>query len=469
MRGKLYNQRKTRTDPSKRRNKGPRALILSERKITDTTYVVTFGDGDLKLHFEMFVDPSSADRLLILSNVDDFHSSDHLIPGDVLLKVGSHSVEGYEILDLMNALDENDRPLKLVFQKRSAQTEAAANKSVGQRQEDIRKKKESEKKQLEDMLEKAEKSKQKRKKQIIKAKKRINVLFEKCDKYGHGNLDADDIKRMVKKVKVYKPDDDLPADAEISKAIRMMGDMDNTKTIDEAEFTEFVVRHLDMSKAEHEAIASESAFMRRLDNFLQAIVSWLLEEPIPLSKAQLKEKEAKKARKLEKKRKQEEKKKEAEAQKQKEEAEKLKKKRREEMKKAKRKRRKRSNLRSCQRRRSSRRRRNCFERITPKKKAKKSKYHLSKNEYMITFETPMLGLVLDETVINENEESVLDHFEIHNLSSHHHIVHIIAVSHERAKQNPGAFAIGDYIVRVDDVDVDGKGYFDVMGLITEQT
>ena len=64
----------------------------------------------------------------------------------------------------------------------------------------------------------------------------------------------------------------------------MMGDMDNTKTIDEAEFTEFVVRHLDMSKAEHEAIASESAFMRRLDNFLQAIVSWLLEEPIPLAK-----------------------------------------------------------------------------------------------------------------------------------------------------------------------------------------
>ena len=60
---------------------------------------------------------------------------------------------------------------------------------------------------------------------------------------------------------------------------------------------------------------------------------------------------------------------------------------------------------------------------------------------------------------------MLDHFEIHNLSSHHHIVHIIAVSHERAKTNPGVFAIGDYIVRVGDIDVDGKGYFDVMGLI----
>ena len=47
---------------------------------------------------------------------------------------------------------------------------------------------------------------------------------------------------------MYKPDDDLPFEDEISKAIRMMGDMDNTKTIDEEEFTEFVVRHLDMSK-----------------------------------------------------------------------------------------------------------------------------------------------------------------------------------------------------------------------------
>ena len=103
--------------------------------------MVTFGDGDLKLLFEIFVDPSSADRLLILSNVDDSHSTDHLIPGDILLKVGSHSVEGYEMLDLMNALDENDRPLKLVFQKRSEHTEAAANKSVLQRQEEIRKKK----------------------------------------------------------------------------------------------------------------------------------------------------------------------------------------------------------------------------------------------------------------------------------------------------------------------------------------
>ena len=98
------------------------------------------------------------------------------------------------------------------------------------------------------MLDKAEKAKQKHKKQMKKAKKRIHVLFEKCDKYGHGNLDADDIKRMVKKVKVYKPDDDLPFEDEISKAIRMMGDMDNTKTIDEEEFTEFVARHLDMSK-----------------------------------------------------------------------------------------------------------------------------------------------------------------------------------------------------------------------------
>ena len=457
--------KKTRTDPSKRRNKGPRALILSERKVTDTTYVVTFGDGDLKLLFDIFVDPATADRLLFLSEVHDSHSSDHLIPGDILLKVGSHSVEGYEILDLMNALDENDRPLKLVFQTRSEQTEAAANKLVMQRQEEIRKKKESEKKKLTDMLEKTEKSKQKHKKQMKKAKKRIQVLFEKCDKYGHGNLDADDIRRMVKKVKVYKPDDDLPFDEEISKVIRMMGDMDNTKTIDEEEFTEFMVRHLDMSKKEHEAIASESAFMRRLDNFLQAIVSWLLEEPIPLSKAQLKQKEAKKVRKLEKKRKEEEKKKKMEAKRKKEEAEKAKKKRKEEIKKAKEKKKKEERFAKLPEKKKFKKTKQLLRTHESKKKEKTSKYHLNANEYRITFKTPMLGLVLDETVINEKEERVLDQFEIHNLSSHHHIVHIIAVSHERAKANPGAFAIGDYIVRVDDVDVDGKGYFDVMGLI----
>ena len=51
------------------------------------------------------------------------------------------------------------------------------------------------------MLEKAENAKQKHKKQMKKAKKRIHVLFEKCDKYGHGNLDADDIKRMIKRSK----------------------------------------------------------------------------------------------------------------------------------------------------------------------------------------------------------------------------------------------------------------------------
>jgi hypothetical protein len=38
----------------------------------------------------------------------------------------------------------------------------------------------------------------------------------------------------------------------------------------------------------------------------------------------------------------------------------------------------------------------------------------------------MLGLVLDEIVINEKEEEVFDHFEIYDLKSHHHVVHIIS-------------------------------------------
>ena len=57
---------------------------------------------------------------------------------------------------------------------------------------------------------------------------------------------------------------------------------------------------------------------------------------------------------------------------------------------------------------------------------KTTEHHSNDNEYLITFQTPMLGLVLDEIVINENEEQVFDHFEMHGLKSHHHVVHIIS-------------------------------------------
>ena len=58
---------------------------------------------------------------------------------------------------------------------------------------------------------------------IKKAKARIPLLFEKYDRYSHEELDAEDFKRMVRKLKVYKPDDDLPEEAEMQKVIRMMG------------------------------------------------------------------------------------------------------------------------------------------------------------------------------------------------------------------------------------------------------
>ena len=64
--------RKHRTDPSIRRNKGPRAMILAERNVTDQTYVITFGDGDLKLLFNIFVDKHTATRTIYLSGVDRF-------------------------------------------------------------------------------------------------------------------------------------------------------------------------------------------------------------------------------------------------------------------------------------------------------------------------------------------------------------------------------------------------------------
>ena len=117
---------------------------------------------------------------------------------------------------------------------------------------------------------------------------------------------------MVRKLKVYKPDDDLPDEAEMPKVIRMMGDMDNSKTIDRTEFDDFITRHLDMSKEEHEAIASESPFMKRLDNYLKAIVLWLEEAPIPLSKTEMEKKEVKQKLKEEKKKLKEEKKKKQE-------------------------------------------------------------------------------------------------------------------------------------------------------------
>lgn len=300
---------KVRTDQSLRKNKGPRAMILSERNVTDTTYVVTFGDGDMKLLFNMYVNRHTADRTVYLSGIDRSHSSDHLNVGDILLKIGAHSVEGYEIIDVENDLDTANRPLKLLFQKGNPDTEAAAEKRVLQRIEEKRKQQREEQSRLQERLKKKKKKDLERLKKIETAKQRIPKLFDKFDKYGHDHLDIDDFKRMVKKLKVYKPDDELPEDVEMPKVIRMMGDMDNSKTIDRQEFDDFVKRHLDMTTAEHEAIASESPFMKRLDNFLKSIALWLEEAPIPLSKSDMQKEEVKNKLKEEKKQRKAEKKK----------------------------------------------------------------------------------------------------------------------------------------------------------------
>lgn len=198
-------------------------MILAERNVTDKTYVITFGDGDVKLLFDIYVDKHTATRVIYLSGVDRSHTSDHLQLGDILLKIGAHSTTGYDVIDAQNDLDESDRPLKLLFQKRNENTEAAAEKRVLERQEEKRKKQREEQQRLAENINKREKKELQRLENIKKAKARIPLLFEKYDRYSHEELDAEDFKRMVRKLKVYKPDDDLPEEAEMQKVIRMMG------------------------------------------------------------------------------------------------------------------------------------------------------------------------------------------------------------------------------------------------------
>jgi Ca2+-binding EF-hand superfamily protein len=457
----------------------PRALVLSERTLSNDMFLITFGAGTLGIGFGQHIDPHTASKYIIVTSLDKRHSSQFLKIGDMLHKVAAITVDEFALQDLNALLEKEHYPIKMLFQHATPDTEAHAQNILFQQKKVEAAAAKKQKDAVEARLETQKQEEEKRQKTILKQKKKISELYRKSNKDGDGSLNRDELASMVKKMQVYVPEEALPDEKECRKLIRMMGDMDNSGTIDEKEFTSWLVDHLDMTPEEREAIRTENAFMAKMEAFLRALGMWLKGEKPPPDKKEQERKEAKERAKKEKK----EKKERAKAAKK---AEELTKQRAEERAKRKKIEAEEAAYAAKSEAEKNEDTKQLLRGISTQgaeespietkqtssaapgmnyggKKAKRPGANESSvlanydsaagrtEEYKVIFKTMGLGLVLDEDIVDRDKN--------------HRVVRIMSVSHARAKLNPGTFAIGDCITRVNDTAVDGLGYFEIMKII----
>jgi Ca2+-binding EF-hand superfamily protein len=466
QRGTKNDRKKIGAQPPKKAHKKksnkqqPTALLLSERKLGENTFLCSFGNGNVGLQFFVFHNVALHMKHFLVMHIEKNYHCDHLKVGDVLVKINSHACDVLDLPGAEDLIESEPRPTKLKFEHGSPEFEAAAQSKYFEILKDKRKRQREEQSRVKISIQGREKRKKKEKMKLKKQKQKIGALFQKYNKDNDGHLTRDEMALLCKKMQVYVPDDHVPETAECRKLIRMMGDMDNSGTIDEKEFTEWVTQHLDMSKQELKEISNESVFMKKICALLKAFGMWLAGEKPPPNKEEQAKLEKKRKKKLEKK-------------KQKEVTEKA-----EKLKKLKAKQRKKRKLEKMEVNKSQEEKdeekKALMASAGPKKhktplgmnyssKKKKKPGHTAlqdfdknagrEREYQVSFRTKTMGLVLDEEVSDQKKDNRL--------------VRIMSVSYACAKKHPGIFSIGDFITHVAQINVEGKGYFEVMDLIKQ--